>query len=49
MTDATKPRRLAGRMALITGASCGIERAIALRYAEEGVNLFFGGHQSRQT
>ena len=34
------PKRLSGRKALVTGASRGIGRAIALRYAEEGAELF---------
>ena len=40
MNSVPRSGRLAGRTALITGASRGIGRAIAQRYAEEGATLF---------
>ncbi|MES2716174.1 MAG: SDR family oxidoreductase [Pseudomonadota bacterium] len=39
VTSPARPGRLAGRRALVTGASRGIGQAIALRYAEEGADL----------
>ncbi len=37
------PGRLAGRLALVSGASHGIGRAVALRFAEEGADVIIVG------
>jgi NAD(P)-dependent dehydrogenase (short-subunit alcohol dehydrogenase family) len=43
MDPSPQPQRLAGRLALVTGATRGIGRAVALAYAKEGAHLVLVG------